>query len=135
LGLWSALEKAYGKPGVAGLYCEFKQAMDTTIPNFGEPNLVVDKLLNHFARIECGGLEISDQLKAMILLAKLPSSMDTLVTMVCQTADISTLKLDKIRVMVSTSWEQSSSLTTRRNTQRQQFAGSSNQAQKLSAVK
>ena len=51
---------------------------------------------------------IPDELQALIILAKLPSSMTMLTQMVSQQDKIEDLKLDKVRRSIILSWEQTS---------------------------
>ncbi|KAF9227471.1 hypothetical protein BS17DRAFT_661767, partial [Gyrodon lividus] len=67
-----------GAPGVATTYTEFKAMLDTPIPSHEHPTPAFSKINAHFAQLADADFEISPKVQAMILLAKLPSSMDTI---------------------------------------------------------
>ena len=67
--LWNELKDAYGQPGVAGVYMEFKAALETTIPNNADPSLAIDKILAHFGRMAEGKAPVPAYVQAMVLLA------------------------------------------------------------------
>jgi len=46
--LWEQLKDSYGSPSVLSIYAEFKQAIETKIPNNSDPSLAVDKFAAHF---------------------------------------------------------------------------------------
>jgi len=46
--LWDSLKDSYGSPGVLSIYAEFKQAIETKIPDNTDPSLAVDKFAAHF---------------------------------------------------------------------------------------
>ncbi|KAF9225540.1 hypothetical protein BS17DRAFT_652485, partial [Gyrodon lividus] len=76
--IWSSLKEEYGTPGVAATYVEFKAMLDTLIPLHEHPTPAFSKINAHFARLADTDFEISPKVQAMILLAKLPSSVDTI---------------------------------------------------------
>jgi hypothetical protein len=122
--LWGALESEYGKPGLSSVYVELKAAMDTIIPSDSDPSLSIDKFVTHFGRLSESKVLISDQAQALILLAKLPRSMDNIAQQFCQTDDIDSVDLAKVRRQIILSWEQRNG----KNATRPQ------QAKKISAV-
>jgi len=79
------------------------------------------------ADAECS---IPEHLKCLIVLAKLPSTMDNLAQMICQADDVSDLNIDKIQRQIQVAWEQRAGARDFRGNQ--QGRGSAN---KLSAVK
>jgi len=46
--LWEQLKDSYGSPGILSLYAEFKQAIETKIPDNSDPSLAIDKFAAHF---------------------------------------------------------------------------------------
>ena len=125
--LWHALKDAYGQPGVAGVYMEFKAALETTIPNNADPSLAIDKILTHFRRMEEGKASVPSYIQAMILLAKIPPAMESLAQLFHQSEeDVSKIDTPKIRRAILLAWEQKGY---RKN------YGSSGQAQRITAVK
>ena len=85
--LWNELKDTYGQPGVAGVYMEFKAALETTIPNNADPSLAINKILAHFGRMAEGRASVPPYVQAMVLLAKIPPSMESLAQLFCQSED------------------------------------------------
>jgi len=123
--LWDQLKDSYGNPGVLNIYAEFKQAIETKIPNNSDPSLAIDKFAAHFGRLAENGVIIEDHLQGMMLLSKLPPSMDAIAQLMCQENDIKKITILVIRRAILMSWEQ------RSGTKNQPWQN----AQKLSAVK
>ena len=124
--LWHALKDAYGQPGVAGVYMEFKAALETTIPNNADPSLAIDKILAHFGRMEEGKASVPSYIQAMILLAKIPPMMESLAQLFCQSEEeVSKIDTPKIRRAILLAWEQKG--------YRKNYGGG--QAQRITAVK
>ncbi|KAF9227054.1 hypothetical protein BS17DRAFT_642168, partial [Gyrodon lividus] len=74
----SSLKEEYGTPGVAATYAEFKAMLDMPIPSHEHPTPAFSKINAHFVQLTEVDFEISPKVQAMILLVKLPSSMDTI---------------------------------------------------------
>ena len=70
--LWEKLKDSYGNPGILSIYAEFKQAIETKIPDNADPSLAIDKFAAHFGRLAENGVVIEDHLQGMMLLSKLP---------------------------------------------------------------
>jgi len=104
--IWEALEKEYGKPGIAAIYQEFMGALTTNIPNNSDPSFALEKIISHFTRMSTAKCVLPKHLKAMILISKMPPSMTALIQLVCQTDDVTQLNCDKIKKMIIHSWEQ-----------------------------
>ena len=99
--LWNELKDAYGQPGVAGVSMEFKAALETTITNNADPSLAIDKILAHFGRMAEGKASVPAYVQAMVLLAKIPPSMESLAQLFCQAEeDISKIDTPKIRRVI-----------------------------------
>ena len=49
--LYQAIDAEYGKPGVMGIYSEFKNALDIQIPGNADPVPAIDKMMAHFGRL------------------------------------------------------------------------------------
>jgi len=86
--LWESLKDSYGSPGVFSIYAEFKQAIETKIPNNTDLSLAVDKFAAHFGRLAENGVMVEDHLQGMMLLSKLPPSMEAIAQLMCQESDI-----------------------------------------------
>jgi len=129
--LWDKLKDEFGKPGIAAIYHEFKGALSTNLPENGNPSTALNKLLGHFCHMADAECSVPEHLKCLVVLAKLPSTMDHVAQMICQTDDVGDLNIDKIQRQIQVAWEQRAGA---RDFQRggQQGRGSAN---KLSAVK
>jgi len=104
--IWEALEKEYGKPGIAAIYQEFTGALTTNIPDNSDPSFAFEKIISHFTRMSTAKCVLPEHLKAMILISKMPPSMTALIQLVCQMDDVIQLNCDKIKKMIVHSWEQ-----------------------------
>ena len=82
--LWATLLEKYGSPGLSRAFIEFKGAMDAVIPNGSDPAPALDKILTHFTTLAQMKWSIPEKVKAMILLAKAPSSMESIVQLMAQ---------------------------------------------------
>jgi len=125
--LWTTLKEKYGSPGVSCAYIEFKGAMDTVIPNGQDPGPAIDKMLAHWTRLKEIKFDIPEKVKIMMLLAKAPATMETMVQIVSQEKDWRKIQLDNIVQSMKTSWETANRAGGSRQNQQQ--------AHKLSAVK
>ncbi|KAF9220856.1 hypothetical protein BS17DRAFT_848149, partial [Gyrodon lividus] len=104
--IWSSLKEEYGTPGIAATYGEFKAMLDTPIPSHEHPAPAFSKINTHFAQLADTDFEISPKVQAMILLAKLPSSMDTIAHLISQ--EPRTLTSALIKKLATLAWEQHS---------------------------
>jgi len=109
LEIWQSLEQEYGKLGIAAIYQEFRGAMETIIPGNSDPSLALNNIITHFSRMAASQCAVPDHLQVMIIISKLPPIMGPLVQAVCQTDDINSLVLDKVRRAIVLGWEQRSS--------------------------
>ena len=108
--------------------------MDTVIPNGVDPSPALDKIMSHYVRLNNMDCEIPKKILSMMLLAKAPASMETIVQMFSQIlGDAEKKKVDeelipeKVVHMMRTSWETHGRAGMSHNNQQQ--------ANKLSAVK
>ncbi|KIJ58255.1 hypothetical protein HYDPIDRAFT_34360 [Hydnomerulius pinastri MD-312] len=126
--LFSALKAEYGKPGITATYAEFKSLLDISIPSNSHPGPAMDKVQAHFARLKDAKFEISGKVQAMILMAKLPPTMEVIAQMMNQSSrddkELEKISISEIYRSAVLSWEQEDSRP-RRNAK----------ANKLSAVK
>ena len=74
--------------------------------NHEDPSLCIDKMIAHLTHIIAVGLEIPEHFQAMILMAKLPPSMDSIAQVMCQEDNVKKLDLSKIRRATSLVWKQ-----------------------------
>ena len=108
--LWETLEDEYGKPGMASIYLELKLAFDTPIPANSDPSLALEKITSHFGKLQQAGSKVtlSSYLQALIIMAKLPSSYDSLAQIMCQIEKVTDLSLEKVVKAIGVSWDQRS---------------------------
>ena len=102
----------YGPVGLTHAFVEFKAIMDTTIPNGVDPSPALDKIMSHYVRLNNMDCEIPKKILSMMLLAKAPASMETIVQMFSQIlGDAEKKKVDdelipeKVVHIMRTSWE------------------------------
>ena len=82
--LWKTLKVRYGTVGLAQTFVELKSIMDIMIPNGVDLSPALDKIMSHYTRLVSIKWEIPEKMLAMMLLAKAPSSMETIVQMFSQ---------------------------------------------------
>jgi hypothetical protein len=82
--LWDAVKEEYGAPGTTAVYLEFKNVLDMPFPPNVDPSVILDKMGVHFGRMEESKVPIPEYLKCMIVMSKIPSSMDTVAQMLAQ---------------------------------------------------
>lgn len=126
--IWTVLETSYGKPGIAAVYSEFKAVLDTHIPSNAHPAVALDKIQAHFERLTAAECKFPSYVQAMILLSKLPPSMDAIAQIIGQSESVKELKVDMIQRAVVLNWEQ-------RNGRKTSGGNGGSSANKLSAIK
>jgi hypothetical protein len=123
--LWDAIKDEYGAPGTTAVYLEFKSVLDMPFPPNVDPSVILDKMGVHFGRMEESKVPIPEYLKCMIVMSKLPTSMDTVAQMLAQReSDPLKMKMELIRKMLAVAWEQRLGKNQKNN-----------QAHRISAVK
>jgi len=106
--LWDKLKDAYGNPGILNIYTEFKQAIETKIPDNSDPSLAIDKFTTHFGQLAENGVVVEEHLQGMMLLSKLPSSMEAVAQLMCQESNIKKITPFVVQRAILMSWEQKS---------------------------
>ena len=105
-----ALKAKYSAPGISGAFALFKELLDTKIAQFLHPAPSLNKVSDLFTRLKSAGYEFLDNIQAMLLLAKLPQSMDIVAQMIVQAKDTSgkakTPTVEEIHEAVVLSWDQ-----------------------------
>jgi transposase InsO family protein len=107
--LWNTLKDKYGKPGITRAFLEFKGAMDTVIPGGSDPSPALDKISSHFARLKDLQLEVPEIVQVMIILAKAPPSMESVIQFIGQTEPEkwNSLEIVNVKKTMVLSWETS----------------------------
>ena len=108
--LITALKAEYSTPGISGAFALFKEHLDTKIAQSLHPAPSLNKVSDLFARLKSAGYKFLENIQAMLLLAKLPHSMDVIRQMIVQAKDASgkqkTPTIEEIRKAVVLSWDQ-----------------------------
>ncbi|KIM60168.1 hypothetical protein SCLCIDRAFT_67111, partial [Scleroderma citrinum Foug A] len=127
--VWEHLKENYSTPSIGNTYAELSQLLLTSIPAGSHPASVITKMLSHFAYLKDAGFEFPANVRAMVILCKLPPTMEVVAQILSQTSpsEIKTLKPDSIVKAVTLSFEQKGAS--------HGGGGKAPQANKLSAVK
>ena len=127
--VWDHLKENYGMPSIGSAYAKLSQLLSTTIPTGSHPTPTITKMLSHFAYLKDAGFEFPANVQAMIILCKLPPTMEVVAQILSQTSpsEIKTMKPDGIIKAATLSFEQEGAS--------QGSSGKGPQANKLSAVK
>ena len=104
--IWDLLKDSYGQPSVGSAHTELKKLLSTTIPTNSHPAPALRSIAANFAYLKEAGFEISLPMQTMILVAKLPPSMEVVAQLINQTkpADIKGLKPDEIIAAATLCW-------------------------------
>ncbi|KIM50089.1 hypothetical protein SCLCIDRAFT_47455, partial [Scleroderma citrinum Foug A] len=127
--VWDHLKENYGTPSIGSAYTELSRLLTMTIPAGSHPAPAITKMLSHFAYLKDASFKCPANMQAMIILCKLPPTMEVVAQILSQTlpSEIKTLKPDGIVKVATLSFEQKGAS---RGT-----GGKAPQANKLSAVK
>ena len=127
--VWDHLKENYGAPSISSTYAELSQLLTTTIPTGSHPAPAITKMLSHFTYLKDTGFKFPANVQAMIILCKLPSTMEVVAQILSQTlpSKIKSLKPDGIVKVATLSFEQKGAS--------HGTGGKAPQANKLSAVK
>ena len=71
--VWEALRTAYGTPGAAGIFVEFKKIVCMQIKKHNDPATRINEMQSIFGYLAANGLTLPDSAQAMILLSALPN--------------------------------------------------------------
>ncbi|KIK56082.1 hypothetical protein GYMLUDRAFT_248079 [Collybiopsis luxurians FD-317 M1] len=74
---WDEIYETYGKPGAAGKFTIFCKAITFTISNNSDPISPISSLMGLFSCLADEDIQFTDPIKAMIILAALPSIWDS----------------------------------------------------------
>ena len=92
--LLKALDEEFSTVGIAAAYVLFKEPLDLCIPDLSHPSPAFGKAETLFACLKAAGYEFNNKCQAMMLLAKLPPSMDIIAQMFMQAKDTSSKPKD-----------------------------------------
>ena len=77
--LWEALKNRYGAQGLSQAFVKFKGLMDTVIPRGVDPTPALNKIMSHLTCLNKMNWEIPKKVVGMMMIAKAPSSMESIV--------------------------------------------------------
>ena len=92
--LLKALDEEFATVGITAAYVLFKELLDLHIPDLFHPSPAFSKAETLFMRLKAAGYEFNEKCQAMMLLAKLPPSMDIVAQMFTQAKDTSSKPKD-----------------------------------------
>ena len=106
--VWEHLKENYGTPSIGSAYAELSQLLTMTIPAGLHPTPAITKMLSHFTYLKDAGFEFPTNVQAMIILCKLPPTMEVVAQILSQTSpsEIKSLKPDGIVKAATLSFEQ-----------------------------
>jgi len=127
--VWDHLKENFSTPSIGSAYAELSKLLATTIPAGSHPALAITKVLSHFAYLKDAGFEFPAPVQAMVILCKLPPTMEVVAQILSQTtpSKIKNLKPNGIIKAAMLSFEQKGASS--------YGGGKGPQANKLSAVK
>ena len=108
--IWDKLADTYGNPGPSMAYIELKKVINILIPENTDPTPAVNTMMAHFSRLEEMKFEVPVKIQCLILLARLPSSMDYIVqkSNAMKVDDWDKMLTGDLRTLVLLHWEQHS---------------------------
>ena len=106
--LIKAIQDDYAKPTLATIFTDFKAILETLLPNSGNPEPSIQQIESLFAQMKNTFYPVTDNIQALILLAKISPSLDTVVQIIVQAKDSSgKLKaptFNEIRATINMAW-------------------------------
>jgi len=126
--VWDYLKKSFGAPSIGSAYTELSKLLSTMIPTGSHPAPAITKMLSHFTYLKDAGFDFPAPVQTMIILCKLPPTMEVIAQILSQTSpdEIKNLKPEGIVKAATLSFEQKGATC---------GGGKGPQANKLSAVK
>ena len=106
--LWETLKEKYARPGISRAFLEFRGALETRIPDQQDPRPALDKIMSHFHNLGNMGFNIPAEVKSMMVIAKAPKSMESVVQLLASDGGKSKLRdLEEIVNTLHAAWETS----------------------------
>ena len=106
--LWDVLKEKYARLGISRAFLEFRGALETRIPDHQDPRPAMDKIMSHFHTLGNMGFDIPMEVKSMMVIAKAPKSMESVVQLLA--SETSKSKLRDLEAIIGTlcmAWETS----------------------------
>ena len=82
--VWDHLEENYGAPSSSSAYAKLSCLLMMTIPTGSHPIPMIIKMLSHFAYLKDAGFKFPANMQAMIILCKLPPTMEVIAQILSQ---------------------------------------------------
>ena len=99
--LLKALDEEFATVRIAVAYVLFKELLDLCIPGSSHPSPAFSKVEMLFTWLKAAGYEFKEKYKTMMLLAKLPPSMDIVAQMFTQAKNTSGKPKDPLVAEIS----------------------------------
>ena len=110
--LWQALKNRYGSQGLSRAFIEFKGLMDTVISGWVDLSPAINKIMSYYVCLNKMDWDIPKKIVGMMMIAKAPSSMESIVQLystilVNSSSKEQEEKLDPERIALAmrSSWE------------------------------
>ena len=106
--VWDHLKEKYSAPSIRNAYTKLSHLLSTMIPTGSHPTPAITKMLSHFVYLKDAGFKFPANVQAMIILCKLPPTMEVVAQILSQTSpsEIKTLKPDGIVKAATLSFKQ-----------------------------
>ena len=87
--LIKAIQDNYVKPTLATIFTNFKAILETSLPNSGNPEPPIQWIESLFTWMKNASYPVVDNIQALILLTKIPPSLNTITQIIVQAKDSS----------------------------------------------
>lgn len=98
--IWDYLERSYGRPRVSAVYTDFKKLLQMSIPDNKDPTVALDEYVAHCNRLAANNVTFDEHIKAMILMAQLPQSMEAAVLLAINGKEVKQLSIADVRTSI-----------------------------------
>ena len=95
---WEALRNVYEKPGAVGAFVEFQALFNSHLSDSSALAPQIDSMIEAASRVTAAGIEVKEQLLALLLINALPKSYQTIAgTILSTVADVKAMTYHDIR--------------------------------------
>ena len=105
-GAWNSLSTAFATPGPAAIFNDFAKIVNMRLHPNKHPAANMNTMWDLFERLRAQDVQIPANLRALILLNAVPSSLQSVVTVTLQTTETANLTFESIRDDITTIYEQ-----------------------------
>ena len=85
---WTALDNAFGQPGIATVYADLQAALHVKISGTQNPQVEMQQLLTLFERLRANGMAISNPIQGMMTLCALSGKWDNIAMVYLQGVNV-----------------------------------------------